>query len=119
MNMSNKVEFIVMQDHDLKVVRPKGKQYVLLSYFLGTFRTKWDLPVLTNGLEQVAKGEKTFDEVQDPNGYLSFGEGSGYLECEDGTAYFISNDTETLPSMEMPLKELVQLMKEWQALLGL
>ena len=67
--------------------------------------------------ETILKGEKTYEETMEGYAIWSFGAPSGVFECDATTAYFISED-ERLPSMEMPLQELLDLMYEWKAFLG-
>jgi hypothetical protein len=93
-------------------------KYILLSYFLLTFRGTSDLPELIEMFELVAKGEKKFDEVWYPDVYLTFAENAGYIEIDKETAYFTSEQPEIQPSFDMPLKELLDIMKQWRDFLN-
>lgn len=50
-------------------------------------------------------------------GDWSFGNSSGVFECNKDLAYFIADENSTFSSIEMPLKELVEILKEWKAFL--
>lgn len=109
-----KVEFIVLEEVGDKDLIALEKEYMLLYYFLGTFRGKFDLHKLIEDFTSVETGKKTFVEIQDPNVCLTFGNDSGYLEIDKDIAHFISNYPHTDPDLDMPLKELVELMKQWR-----
>ena len=105
-------------DNDYKTfVLEDEEKYILLSYFLSTFRSS-DLTEFIEMFEEVETGKKTFEEVWNPNVYLSFGNGSGYIELDKTTAYFFSFSPKTERNFEMPLKELIDIMKRWKAFLG-
>ena len=88
----------------------------LLGYFVSD--TKYSINKVINNLEQIAKGEKTFEEIMQDSFDWTFGSGSGTFECDKSTAYFIADEDTDLPSMEMPLKELIELLYDWKTFLG-
>ena len=99
------------------LTKPLDNKHILLSYF--TDDTKYNVTEVVADLELVQKGIKTFEEVLDhPQVAWSFGEGSGVLECDKETAHFIADENSNLPSMQMPLKELIEILCEWKAFLG-
>lgn len=60
--------------------------------------------------------EKTFEEVW-LNEIAPISVSAGEFECDKDTAYFISNNPEAEPSIEMPLQELIDLLEEWKEFL--
>lgn len=86
-------------------------KYLLLSHFMGT-RFVWQEVI--NNLEEVLNENKTFADIQDPNVIWDFAGGDGEFECDKETAYFISESKPSL-NLEMPLKEVIELLKEWKA----
>ncbi|WGH74764.1 hypothetical protein P8625_11815 [Tenacibaculum tangerinum] len=103
-------------------VQPKNINYLLLSEFLGDygrhFPSQQDETI--ENLELVLSGEKTFDDIQDPEVYWSFGGGLGlgYFEVEGTTAYFEPDKELTdAPRIVMPLEEFINILKEWRAFL--
>lgn len=100
-------------DEDYKTFDIESDKYLLLDYFMSTYRSKYDLPQLIEKLESVKNGKKTFDEIQDPVALWSFGNDAGYFECDKEKSYFKSFD-EHHESIEMPLKELIELLTEWK-----
>ena len=90
---------------------------VLLGYFVDN--TKYNVQETIQKLEQVYKGEKTFVEIlEHPQVAWDFGEGSGIFECDKDTAYFIADDDSSLPNMQMPLQELINILYDWKAFLS-
>ena len=88
----------------------------LLGYFVSD--TKYDVQEVITKLENVQKEEKTFEEVLDhPQVSWDYGEGSGILDCDKETAYFIADSESNLPNMQMPLKELIEILYEWKMFL--
>ena len=92
---------------------------ILLFYFINDYHAPYKLPRVIDDLKQVASGEKTFDDIQDPDGDWSFGNDSGTFECDKDTAYFRSERPDTEPSMEMPLQELIDILERWKDFLGI
>lgn len=112
-----KIKFIYDKDHDYKTDNVLNDTYLLLYYFVNTYNTQWDLPEVIRKLSQVRSGQKTFAEIQNPQVAWQIGaERQGEFECDKDTAYFIS-DYDSAESFEMPLQELIDLLKEWQAFL--
>ena len=93
-------------------------KYILLSYFLSDRRSIKYIDITIEELETIASGEKTFEEVYDPSFVIDVGYGAGEFECNKDTAYFISNNPESEPNIEMPLQELIDLLKEWKTFLS-
>ena len=94
-------------------------KFGLLGLFIGMFRYPSNIQEIIDMLEEVKSGNKTWEEVNDGSMYLQVGYDSGDLKCDRNTAYFISDARpETEPSMEMPLQELIDLMKEWKAFMS-
>lgn len=90
---------------------------VLLGYFVSEI--KYNINEVIADLESVLKGEKTFVEIlEHPQVAWDFGEGSGQFECSENTAYFIADKNTNLPSMQMPLKELIEILYEWKIFLN-
>lgn len=99
------------------LAKSKNEKDVLLGYFISD--TRYSILEVIKDLESVYKGEKTFNEILDhPQVYWDFGEGSGYIECDQKTASLISFYPNSLPSMELPLKELIDILYEWKTFLG-
>lgn len=95
---------------------PTDEKYVLLSYFLEDIH--YTVNETIKDLESVYKGDKSFEEIKEhPQVEWDFGEGSGILVCDQKTAYFTS-EVSNLPSMELPLKELIDILYEWKVFLG-
>ncbi|WP_452602946.1 hypothetical protein [Pontimicrobium sp. MEBiC06410] len=87
---------------------------------LGLFVTdaKFEINKIIDDLQSIIKGEKVFDDIQDPEMSWSFGNASGYFEVEGETAYFEPyEDVTDSPRVVMPLKELIGLLKEWKSFL--
>ena len=99
------------------LTKPFDDKHVLLSYFIDD--TKYQINEVIADLESVLKGEKTFVEIlEHPQVAWDFGEGSGQFECNENTAYFIADKNTNLPSMQMPLKELIEILYEWKIFLN-
>lgn len=111
-----KIEFYI---HPIigKEQKPTEDKFILLHYFLADFRYPNDIEGLINELETVQSGEKTFEEVFNApyGGGIPIGVTAGEFECDKDTAYFISNHPDKEPSIEMPLQELIDLLREWKA----
>lgn len=100
-------------DDDYKTFDIENDKYLLLYYFMSTYRSEHGLPLLIKDLETIKDGKQTFADITQPNVMWSFGNDAGYFECDKETAYFKSFD-EHHQSMEMPLKELIELLIEWK-----
>lgn len=100
-----------------KQVKTDNK-YILLYYYLSDRRDIDTLIRIISELEIVKSGEKTFEEVfEEVYGTISISVSAGEFECDKDTAYFISNHPDREPSFEMPLAELIDILKEWLAFL--
>lgn len=87
----------------------------LLAFFISD--TKHNINETIKDLESVYKGDKSFEEIMEDYAGWAFGSGSGTFECDQKTAYFTS-EVSNLSSMQMPLKELIDILYEWKAFLG-
>lgn len=97
---------------------PTDNNYMLLSYYLDQRKDKRTLETDISELEIVQSGEKTFEEVFEADKFIvDIGFGAGEFECDKDTAYFISNNPDSEPSIEMPLQELIDTLKEWHSFL--
>lgn len=110
-----------------KVIFKKGskwthhtsKEYVLLSLFMDDYTEELVLDPIISDLESLLSGDRVFDDIQDSSAYWSYGNGQGYFEVEDDTAYFEPFEDRTdAPRVVMPLKEVVDLLKEWRSFLS-
>ncbi|WP_299674413.1 hypothetical protein [uncultured Dokdonia sp.] len=113
----NKIEFYILENWG-KVNKPLTKEYALLSHFLddiGRYFPYHQDDTIEN-LKNILKGEKTFADIQDPEVYWSYGEGSGYFEIEGTTAFF-EPDSSDAPRIVMPLAEVIEIVQEWIAFL--
>lgn len=114
-----KVEFIVLPKYCDKVVKTKDPKYILLSYYLADRREIKFLETTIAEQELILSGGKTFEEVFDTEKFIiDIGYGAGEFECNKDTAYFISNNPEKEPSLELPLQELINTLKEWHSFLN-
>lgn len=101
---------------EVKWAVANDNKYDLLGLFVTD--TKYEIVETIQNLESVLKGEKVFDDIQDPDMSWSFGNVSGYFEVEGETAYFEPfEDTTDSPRIVMPLKELIDVLKEWKSFL--
>ncbi len=91
---------------------PTDDKYTLLALFVGT-NFVWD--EIISDLESVSNGEKTFSDIHDPRVVWGFGL-DGEFECDKDTAYFYSEKEPSL-NLEIPLSELIDLLKEWNIFL--
>jgi len=102
-----------------KELEATSRHYILLMYYLSE---RNDIPALANTiaeLETVHNGAKTFEEVfTDVYGIITINWNAGEFECDKDKAYFISNNPDSEPSLEMSLEELIGLMKEWKVFLS-
>lgn len=99
------------------VCETESDEHILLGYFIDD--QKYDINETIADLESVAKGEKTFDEIlEDSTGWPIADGFGGIFTCDQKTAYFTADDNSSLPSMEMPLQELIEILYEWKSFLG-
>lgn len=109
----DKVEFKVI-DNDYQIVKSTDDKYILLSLFIGKFRESDNIQEIIDLLEDVKNENKTWNEAVEPYGmFLPIGYDSGHFKCNKDMAYFIS-DQQEYQNMEMPLQELIDLMKDWK-----
>ena len=113
-----KVEFLTLPKYGDRVVKSSNDKYILLSYFLSDRRSIKYIDITIEELETIASGDKTFEEIYDPEMAIDISFSAGEFECDKDTAYFISNNPESEPNIEMPLQELIDLLKEWKAFLS-
>jgi hypothetical protein len=67
----------------------------------------------------VQKGETTFEDLlEDSEGWPIADGFGGMFTCDQKTAFFTANEDSNLPSMKMPLKELIKILYDWKAFLG-
>lgn len=112
-----KIEFIIHPKVG-KQCTAENDNYILLSYYLSERKDKKILESDIAKLEIVKSGEKTFEEVFDADSFIiPIGYSAGEFECNNETAYFISNNPENEPSIEMPLQELIDMLKNWLSFL--
>lgn len=89
-------------------------KYLLLSLFIGQFRFRDNIQEIIDLLESVRNGSKTWLEANDGLMFMQIGYMCGDLRCDKDIAYFIADQKE-YQNLEMPLQELIDLMKEWKA----
>ncbi|MCT4629477.1 hypothetical protein [Winogradskyella sp.] len=92
---------------------------ILLEYFINDF-DKYMLEDYLPEIEAVANGEKVFNEIKDFEGIWSFGAEAGYFNCDTEKAYFIVDEEghhPNAPNIEMPIQELIDILKDWQKFL--
>lgn len=114
-----KIEFKVLPKYGDRLAEPTDDKYMLLMYYLSERNDLETIDRIISELETVQSGEKTFEEVfTDVYGIIAISWNVGEFECDKETAYFISNHPDSEPSIEMPLQELIDLLKEWRAFLS-
>lgn len=96
---------IVIEDKDL-----------LLAFFVS--ETKHNLGEVISELESIQNGEKTFEEIMEDYADWTFWNNEGEFTCDKDTAYFEGIGESKYPSMEIPLKELIEILKEWKTFIG-
>lgn len=87
-------------------------KYILLSYFLGDCSSS--VSEVIGRLESIVKEEKTFEEIMEDYADWTFGNGEGEFTCDGDTAYFESIGSSQYPDIEMPLSELIEMLKKWR-----
>ncbi|WP_298309964.1 hypothetical protein [uncultured Aquimarina sp.] len=94
-------------------------KYNLLSLFLEDYKENVIMDPIIEDLESLMSREKVFDDIQDSSAYWSYGNGQGYFEVEGDTAYFEPFEERTsAPRIVIPLKEVIDLLKEWRVFLN-
>ena len=112
-----KIEFIIHPKVG-KQCKSKEDKYILLSYYLSERKHRQDLENEITKLKIVKTGDKSFEEVFQTDSFvIPIGYSAGEFECDKDTAYFISNNPDDEPSIEMPLQELIAVLKEWHTFL--
>ncbi|AZA52910.1 hypothetical protein [Chryseobacterium sp. G0201] len=115
-----KVKFINkgLNNEDIKAVKSVDDKYILLSHFVGQFRFLDDIQEVIDDLENVKNEVKTWDEIIAPLGNnWDIGYGNGSLDVESNVAYFLTGNKYN-QSFQMPLQELIDLMKDWKAFMA-
>lgn len=115
-----KIIFTKNETYGDKFNEPATRDFALLSHFLddiGRYFPNQQDETLEN-LKSVLSGDKTFEDIQDPEVFWSYGGGlgMGYFEIEGTTAYF-EPDRADAPRIVMPLEEVIQIVEEWIAFL--
>lgn len=101
-----------------KRTKATDKKYQLLYYFFVDHNSVEAIQLSLKELAIVQNGEQTFEDVfTEKYGVIPIGYSAGEFECDKDTAYFISDNEKTEASFEMPLQELIDLLKEWKAFL--
>lgn len=112
-----KINFKRIDNDALSVVESTDEKYILLDYFVGHYR---DTSFLQNDiiepLELILRNEKTFSEITEGQLEWSYADDYCIFEVEDKTAFFV-NEKNSSQNLEMPLKEVVDYLKEWKAFL--
>ncbi len=112
-----KIELIELKGGS-RAVKSSSDQYLLLSYFIGQYRFKAEFKEIIPQLESIRSGQKTFDQIQPSNVLWSFGNASGYFECDKDTAYLEPLDADSeFQRVVLPLQEVIDLFKEWKRFL--
>lgn len=111
-----KVNFKLIND-ELLLVKSISDDFILLSYLVGDYRGKKSIQPVIDILEKTQKGEVIWEDIINNNGGCwDFGNGYGELDIDGEMAYLISTDRTQNPSMSLPLQELIDIFKEWNAL---
>ncbi len=90
-------------------------KYLLLDYFISTYRFQNDLNIIIGDLKDVYNEDKVFEDIQDSQVIWNFGD-DGEFECDKNTAYF-SSISDPDSSLEVPLKEVITLLEAWSLFL--
>ncbi|WP_397364016.1 hypothetical protein [Olleya sp. R77988] len=112
-----KIEFMTLPKYGDKVVKTIDENYILLSYYLSDRRDIKSIDIALEDLLLIKNEEKTFEEIWE-NEIVPISVSAGEFECDKDTAYFISDNPDAEPSIEMPLQELIDLLEEWKAFLS-
>ncbi|MCX8533513.1 hypothetical protein [Chryseobacterium luquanense] len=110
----SKVEFKIV-DNDFQVVKSTNDKYLLLSLFIGQFRFRDNIQEIIDLLESVRNESKTWLEANDDLMFMQIGYMCGDFKCNKDTAYFIADNSTSYQDLEMPLQEVINLMKDWKA----
>jgi hypothetical protein len=112
-----KVSFKKIDTGDGYILKPDTlDENILLFYFIDDF-DKYLLEDYLPEIEAVANGNKTFEDIKDIDGYWSFGSEAGYFTCDTEKAYLKADKDghhPSAPDIEMPIQELIQILKDWQ-----
>lgn len=108
----NKLEF----DKEVGMARANEQENVLLGFFVSS--VKYSITETITELESIEKGEKTFEEIMDGYADWTFGNNEGEFTCDKEKAYFEGIGEMKYPNIEMPLKELIEILHEWKSFLG-
>ena len=102
-----------------KITQVVDKKDILLYYFVDEF-DKYMLEDYLPEIEAIANGEKSFEEVED-DVLWSFGGEAGFFTCDTEKAYLKADEDghhPDAPDVELPIKELIQILKDWQTFLN-
>lgn len=97
----------------IRYCKSKSDEYILLSYFIGDYIYDFAINEVISDIELVVSGEMTFDEMTD-NTVWGIGHYCGEFICDQEKAYFIPDKDSNDASIEMPVQELITLLKEWR-----
>lgn len=111
-----KVEFKKV-DTDFRVVKSTDTKYLLLSLFIGQYRFPDNIQEIIDMLQPVKNGSKTWKEIIDPWMFLQIND-AGDFKCDKETAYFIADSSTSYQNLEMPLQEVIDLMKDWKVFMS-
>lgn len=108
----------IRNENGLAWIEVNNKNYNLLFHFLMDIRLYFPIQQdeTIENFKSILQGKKTFADIQDPEVYWSYGEGSGYFEIEGTTAYF-EPDLSDAPRIVMPLEEVIGIVEKWIAFL--
>jgi len=114
----NKLKFELI-DNTVAWATQSDDKYTLLALFIGEYADlNHDILSPINNLKAILNGETTFDKIQDPTAWWSYGNGAGTFECDQETAWFDPDEEVTdAPRLEMPLSEVIYWLTEWKAFL--
>ncbi len=114
---------VIFKTHEsgFRSVKSTEDKYILLSLFVGCSRYPSDIQEWIEMFEELQSGAKTWEELIKPYGFIDeyhFAEGSGFLTFEDTETALFMSDGGVYKTIEMPLQELIDLMKEWLAFMS-
>lgn len=88
----------------------------LLAFFVSELQGKYLDETILN-LESILNVEKSFGEIMDGYADWTFWNSEGEFTCDKDKAYFEGIGESKYSNMEMPLKELIEILYEWKAFL--
>ncbi|WP_459211418.1 hypothetical protein [Aquimarina rhabdastrellae] len=90
-----------------------NESYDLLAYFISD--TKYNVEETIEELETIAQGRKTIDEITENTEWI-ISEDIGVFNCDRKKAYLKSKVSD-FRDIEMPLREVINLLTEWKLFL--